>query len=94
MYQRGLITSQMKTVLKHIQAMNLNLLKGKIIKTEEVKEQLPRSLWDVEFPPSIQYIKTCNRTCQTISSSFESKRSLLIPVFIGLLILSILYTYL
>ncbi|KAK8837049.1 hypothetical protein M9Y10_037096 [Tritrichomonas musculus] len=91
MKRRGLITNQMKTLIKHIRAMNKRLKKGQIKMTKELRMALPRSLWTVKFPPPLAEVNICDDTCKKISKSIESKRSLLIPVFVLFFTLYILY---
>lgn len=94
MKRRGLITNQMKMLIKHIRAMNKLLLKGQVKMTDDVKRALPRSLRTVEFPPPMEYVVICDDTCKRISKSIESKRSLLIPIVVLFFSLYILYVLL
>lgn len=93
MKRHGLITNQMKMLIKHIRSMNKLLLKGQIKMTDDIKRALPRALRAVEFPPPMEYVIICDDTCKKISKSFESKRSLLFPIVILLFTLYILYVF-
>lgn len=88
--QKGLITTQMKNLIRQLMSMNKRVTKGKIKMTEDVKMSLPRSLWRVNFPPPLDEVKACEDTCRKISKSIESKRSVLWPVLMLFVVIYVL----
>jgi hypothetical protein len=91
--RRGIMTTQMKPLLKQIMRINKLMLKDKIKLLDETKYELPRSLWRVEFPPPKDEVEICNKTCKLVMDSFESKWKTIIPLLIIVLITYLLYIY-
>jgi hypothetical protein len=89
--QRGLLTSQIKPLIKQLRNMNKRMLKRKIKLTDEVRRALPRSLWSVQFPPPEADIRQCDATCKKLLASIESKRSIVGPVFMIILVMYAVY---
>ena len=94
MERKGMISTQMKPLLKHIIRINKLLLKNKITLTKETRMDLPRSLWRVEFPPPNSEVTICNKTCKLIYQSYESKWKTIIPMLLILIVSYLLYLYL
>ena len=94
MERKGLISTQMKPLLKHIMRINKLMLKNKISLTQETRMDLPRSLWRVEFPPPKTEVNICNNTCKLIYRSYESKWKTIIPMLLILIVSYLLYLYL
>ena len=91
MQSKGLITSQMKNLIRQLEKMNKRLLKGKIRLSDDVKRALPRSLWRVEFPPPRQEVMVCSDTCKKMYKSIESKQSILVPVILLFAVIYVIY---
>lgn len=89
--QRGLMTSQMKALIRQLMKTNKSLSKGNIKLSDWTRMELPRSLWRVQFPPPEEEIKSCNANCEQILSTMESKRRTLIPIIFCLIVLYAAY---
>ena len=92
--RRGIMTTQMKPLLKQLIRINKLMEKDKIKLLDETKYELPRSLWRVKFPPPKDEIETCNMTCRLVMSSFESKWKTIIPLLAVILVSYLLYMFL
>jgi hypothetical protein len=89
--KRGLLTAQMKPLIKQLINMNRRLLKKKIKLTEDVRRALPRSLWNVQFPPPEREITECTATCRKLLASIESKRSVLLTLLVAFVVMYAIY---
>ena len=75
------ISLSLEYLIKKFRLINKKLLKGKIKFTEETRKIIPRSLWNVKFPPPKKDIINCNESCKKILKSIQSKRSIMFLIF-------------
>jgi hypothetical protein len=83
----------MKFLIRQLLVINKRVLKGRLSLTDDVKQSLPRSLWNVEFPPPRDELLICGRTCKRALRGIDSKRGILIIVIILCGALFGLYTF-
>ncbi|EAY22855.1 hypothetical protein TVAG_076020 [Trichomonas vaginalis G3] len=92
--RKGIMTTQLKPLLRQLIRINKLLQSGKITLTQETKMELPRSLWRVEFPPPEEEVKICTNTCKLVLKTYQSKWLTVLPALIILIVSYILYVYL
>ena len=88
--RKGLITSQMKVLIRQLIYINSLIKKNQIVLNEKIRSDLPRSLWKAPFPPPESEINECNKTCRLLLASFKSKR---LVMLCALLLFAIVYVF-
>lgn len=88
--RKGLITSQMKVLIRQLIYINSLIRKNQIILNDKIRGDLPRSLWKAPFPPPESEIDECNKNCQLLLASFSSKR---LTMFYALLLFVFVYVF-